>query len=233
MKLTERLQGNIALFITCLLAAAATWLLCAKSCKDSETAGSRERQREIANTPVKHYKDDNGTEHAQKGMVAEDYHALIDYYASVIDSQAALLKVKPKYIKGVVAAGIESNGSINGTVEDYVADVKPCPDSLEFNNAWDSISVREREGIWMADYKIRDSIVITQFLKKKGWFKKELILDAYSLNPNTRITGLTGVKIDLPKPKRFGIGPVILVTYKDGRFVPVAGIGAQFNLIRF
>lgn len=226
---------NILLAIAAIVLA----LLIYKGCSDHK-GDSTQRQTEIINTPVQHYTDDAGNDHAVKPVADADLYALVDQYQKIIDSQAALLKVKPKAIKQVAAVGTVTTAtikksdpvSVNGTAADYET---PCHDDLTFQDDWANIKVKkDSEGSWSVDYKTKDSVVLTQYTRKKGWFKKELYLDGYSLNPHTTITGLSNIKITEGTPRRFGIGPTLILTTSDGkRWRPVIGVGIQYNLIRF
>lgn len=103
--------------------------------------------------------------------------------------------------------------------------------SIHFEDKWLSIDGSLTDKPWT--YSIRDSLTFVSYYKKKGLFKKQLVLNAYSANPNTTITGLTAIDIAQPKPKRIGIGLQAGYYYTGKAFVPAAGIGITYNIIRF
>jgi hypothetical protein len=190
------------------------------------------KQQAVKDAPVQHYTDNAGTDHAAKPVAeAQDNEAMLDYYQSIIDSQATLLDVKSKYIKEHLSVGTVSTGSVNGTAQDYDEKAQPCPDSLQFMDRWFK-GIASKDTGWHLNYQVKDSIVFNQYEKKKGWFSRQLFMDGYSLNPNTRITGLSNIKIT-PAKKRWGIGATIIVTYDGSKWKPVAGVGLQYNFIRF
>lgn len=66
-----------------------------------------------------------------------------------------------------------------------------------------------------------------------GLGKSKSFADVKNLNPYSRTTSLRTYQVTLPRPKRFGIGPVVAYGVGENGFGWFAGVGGTWSLIQF
>lgn len=112
---------------------------------------------------------------------------------------------------------------------------------------WDTVLVRDEwtngairilsdGNVDSVGYDIRYTNRYSAVVRREGGFFKEprYHLELMSENPNVTITDARSIRVEFPKERRFGIGPMVGVGVSyDGKIHPIVGIGLQWNLIRF
>jgi hypothetical protein len=222
-------KGDVLLFIVVVAALLIAGVVIGKSCKNKKPQNLVVIS-EIKAMPVVHTKDPGGTDHAQKQVAIGDVDAMRVAFVKQIDSLAKLLKVKPKTIDRYLAIGTETTGELtsNNTAADYADYSKPCEDSLTWQDDFTKIEASKEDGKWKMKYKVKDSLNFIAY-----WKGRKLMLNGFSYNPNTIITGLNEIQVPGQKQKRWGLGINVSCIYQGGKFKPSIGAGLQYNLIRF
>ena len=187
----------------------------------------------IKDTPPEHKKDAGGTDHAEKQVAEGSTDQMRAFFLHQIDSLTALIDANTSNVTSYVGIGTESSGEMsNGTAADYTDTPVICPGSLSWSDQWSKIQATNDSGSWKVKYSFRDSLNLITYWKKKG-LKKNLYVNAFSYNPHTTIVGLNEMQLPAAKPKKFGIGLNASWSFYNGKFRPSAGVGIQYNLIRF
>ena len=193
----------------------------------------------------RNYTDDSGTVHTEiKVAQGESASNNNPYYQHKIDSMAAVLKTKNKYITDLEQLKTESSGTfipvyidtagnqfkINPRGKDSLPFI-PINTRVQFKDKFLNLNGRlNDDSSWK--YVISEELNIVTHEKKVGWFKRETTVDISSTNTNTRIVGLSAITIK-PKPKKWGIGISVGYVYTGKQYQPAVGIGIQRNIIRF
>ncbi|MEX6691264.1 hypothetical protein QTN47_27390 [Danxiaibacter flavus] len=182
---------------------------------------------------LKHYKDEAGHEHGQKVLAEADMSLLKVEYQKQIDSVTELLKIKESQLAFYTGFSTESSGSIKPRVDTVFMPDSTREFNIDFSDRWMSLNGRIGKSSNI-NYRITDSLTVTVYSKKKNFLSSlTTYIDVFSMNPNVKVTGLTGFKIPVKKPGRFGIGPYFGYGYSDGKWSPSAGVAIQYSLIRF
>ena len=85
------------------------------------------------------------------------------------------------------------------------------------------------------DLKIRNEYAVVIRQEKKGLFSKPITYaEVINRNPYTETTDMRVYQVTTPKPKQFGVGPVIGIGYTtSNKIEPYIGVGLQWSLFRF
>jgi len=195
-------------------------------------------------TPIYHT-DDSGIIHAQnkvvtplapiKGVETVAQASLVNYYNGIIAQLSARLKVQSESINTITQVSTNTSGEfkpIHDTEYVTTGDTSKRIEQISYSDKWISIKGDINDtSHWQ--YSVNDSLTIVTYQKKTGWFSHELYADAFAQNPNTHIKGLQSIKLDLPKPKKWGIGIDCGYGYNGIKFSPIVSIGIQRTLLRF
>lgn len=152
----------------------------------------------------------------------------------MVDSVLTTLKIQEKHLHEITGIGLKGNGRLRLKVDTVYVD-SSSRYAFKYKDRWIDIAGTIGSESYL-NYITTDSLIVTGYSKKKGFLglgKKEVYIDAYSLNPNSRIKGIQGVRIIKERQKRFGIGPYIGIGYDGDGWVPTVGLGANYSLIRF
>lgn len=106
----------------------------------------------------------------------------------------------------------------------------------KFNlNGWVTGNTIADKDTTLVNLKIKNdySVIIGQ--ENQGLFKKKKpFVEVINKNPYIETEALRTYEVSMPRPKRFGIGPMIGVGLgADGNIQGVIGVGIQYNLIKF
>jgi hypothetical protein len=212
--------------IVTLIAAIA--ILSFRACvKRGEKIDEYKEALQLQHDTIIRYKDVEGNQHAQVALQQADMNFLKALHAKEIDSILFLLKVKDKQVEGVTMAGIASAGTVKPKIDTIYIDSGHNNYNLSYNDKWLTLKGSIGTDNYLK-YLYRDSLVFTTVFSKRL-----LRVDAFSLNPNTTFTGLTSLRIPLPRKKKWGIGPYIGYGYNGERFIPNAGFSLHYSLINF
>jgi len=229
----------IGLVLGSLIAVLALCLFLQQSCHQPEQETKKANATFDIKPPVK-YTDEGGTVHTENEVAqAADIEGINNYYQGIIDSLMKVIKNKPKApaVQNLVLAGTETNGSFKPKIDTVYLDTNHYEApiyTINYKDKW-----LQLKGYVNADspwtYLVVDSIGLVTYWHRKHWYsKKQLLIDGFSFNPNTHLTGLTAIKLNAAQPKKWGIG--FMVGYGVGRdftLQPFVGVGIQRNFIRF
>lgn len=225
--------------LAAILGGIIVWLLL----KPSSPMATPEKGNAAIAAPIsKQYTDAAGTVHTEVKVAGVEKGSEIPlFYKRQIDSMAAVLKTKEKYIEELVQANLENSGTFIPIYIDTSGKQSLSPSDstgtiapnlgVYFNDQYLTLKGNlHKDSLWK--YSIREILNITTHYKKKGWFTRELTVDVSSTNPNTRIVGLSGISIR-PKPTKWGIGFFAGTAFDGKKWSPSIGIGIQRSFIRF
>lgn len=175
-------------------------------------------------TPIiRHYQDREGLQHAVTTIRENQTGAPV----TAISKKIA---VNPAKIKQVTNAVTTTSDTIPAIATHRVKDTTV----FDYEDDWISIHGVLHDSVQIT-YRMRDSIWLTAYQKRTGLFRKVTLLDGFSANPNTTITGLQSISLHTlnRRQARLSIGPSFGYHYAGGKFQWSAGIGIQYNFIRF
>lgn len=199
-----------------------------------KTLTNIERIVQIRDDSISYWKDKYNQEHAEKRIAQGQIEELQLVYGPLIDTVKEMLGIQASAIKNLSAVGITNSGQITARVDTYYVDSTRHL-AFNYNDKWLDIK-GSLSDLARLKYTSRDSLIVTAYTKKKGFLglgKRETYIDAYSLNPNSRITGLTGLMVLKERQKRFGLGPFVGIGWSGNGIVPTVGIGLSYDLIKF
>ncbi|MEX6689234.1 hypothetical protein QTN47_17120 [Danxiaibacter flavus] len=223
---TQRL-GIVALLILCLVLSLQTCFKKVQQVSDLKDVVNASQDT------VKKWKDKAGNEHAQKVLVTADVSLLKAVYQKQIDSITDLLNIKQSQLEAYTGVSLKNSGSIRPKVDTITLVDSSKEYQISYSDRWLSLSGKLGKDP-LINYAFTDSLTVTVYHKRKNLFSRsQTYIDVVSLNPNVTVTGLTGFRIPVKKPGRFGVGPYFGYGYSDGKWQPSAGISIQYSLIRF
>lgn len=181
---------------------------------------------------LKHYKDAAGREHAQRVLAEAGSKAIGIAYRKEIDSIKQALNIKEKQLQSFMLASTSNEGTVKLRVDTVYVDSSAAY-RFAYNDRWLDIAGTIGKNSTL-HYRMTDSLVFTTYWKRK-WFlgRKTNYIDAYSHNPNVRVTGLDGARINIQEPGRIGIGPYIGIGWNGTNWAPNIGLSLHYSLIRF
>ena len=183
------------------------------------------------------YKGKSGTVHTEIKVVQAEHDVwLEEYYQHLLKEARDSLKLKESELKEVVAASLYTSGSVKISIKRdtvRVHDTLYPAQVFKYQNKFINLVGRIENDSMDLGYKTFDSLTFVTYTKKKNWFaKKELYLNAFSMNPNASIKGLQSVKITAPPPK-WAVGITAGYYFNGQVVVPGVGIGITKTLIRW
>lgn len=194
----------------------------------------------VSNDSATYWKDKYGTTIAS----IRYYEGELSEKNSTIDSLAKALSIKPKHIKEVVTITLRGENTITtiekptikyDTVSGLVASASQDFESPYYDvTAFISLNEDEQSNLRIQTF---DTLTLVQRVVKTGSIfnrQTSIQFDIINANPYNLVTGIEAYKVELPKPKRFGIGLQVGYGFSQGLTPkPYIGIGASYNLIRF
>lgn len=208
--------------------------ICFQTCvKKQAQVNTQQKVIEYQHDTIKLYRDKAGSEHAQRRMTEADLSMLKATYQAQIDSLSNRLGIKEKQLQSVTSIGTKTEGRIKPDIDTIVKADSTTDFHFHYADKWLKL-----DG-WLGssthiDYEMQDSLIASVFFKKKNWFaKRQMFLDAFSMNPNVKTTGLTGYKVPYKEPGRWGIGPYVGLSYLNKRIQPSFGASLHYSFVRF
>jgi hypothetical protein len=134
-------------------------------------------------------------------------------------------QTKQKNVQEVTAIGAMASGFLHPTVDTVYLPDSTTTYKLRFHDGWlDLTGEIGKEPV--INYRFTDSIIITAYQKHKKTY-----IDAYSLNPNVHLTGVTALR--MLNRQHFTIGPYVGYGWNGKTFTPSVGISLQYSFIKF
>lgn len=144
------------------------------------------------NDTVSHSKDDAGRTHADRQVTVDENIIAVLYKER--DSLAKALKIAKGEIKSLVAIKSTATGVVT-LIHDTTNLRTTDSINMPFTGNDGYLFVRYVPGLPL-QYNYTDSIIAGLYYKRMQWYKpKKLFVNAYSLNPNARIEGLTAFQV--------------------------------------
>lgn len=214
--------------IPILLAILVCVFLWLKSCHNT-------RMEYIANTyklqadSIVYFKDKFNQEHAQRLAVDKGYNELKNTReALALKRKAAELGVKPRNIQSTTTIVLDRRINLDSLRREWMMQ-NPLP---EQSITWPIYRVPEEEVDTMLPNIISwsDSLSVTQYKRKTGWFSSMPMVDVTVYNPYTSVKKVESIRIKSYQ-NNLTFGPNISATFINGRIQPVFGIGIQYPIL--
>ncbi|SEV91254.1 hypothetical protein SAMN05428988_0381 [Chitinophaga sp. YR573] len=164
-----------------------------------------------------YWKDKYNTEHISK-------------MAGSIQKPSAFLnavkkQVKQEDIRDITTVSSATTGFIYPKVDTVYLPDSTTIYKFSFHDQWLNLTGEiGKESV--INYRFTDSIIITAYQKHKKPY-----VDAYSLNPNVHLTGITALR--MINRQHFTIGPYAGYGWNGKAFTPSVGISLQYSFIKF
>jgi hypothetical protein len=134
-------------------------------------------------------------------------------------------QTKQKGVHEATAIGTTASGFLYPTVDTVYLSDSTTAYKLRFHDRWLDLNGEiGKEPV--INYRFTDSIIITAYQKHKKTY-----VDAYSLNPNVHLTGITALR--MLNKQHFTIGPYAGYGWNGKAFTPSVGISLQYSFIKF
>ena len=191
-----------------------------------------EKIEAIKITPVQHHIDAQGLDHGTKQIAAADAKTINDLYDHLLDSVLKHVKTSQKNLQSVVAISTQTSDTIKPAITFVHVDtcMHDVADSLNYSDQW--INIKASIATDSLIYHINDSLIYTAYYKHVKFLKDELFLDAYSLNKNTTIKGMTAVDLQQAKPHKLGLDVTAGCFWNGNKFSPGIGAGISYRITR-
>lgn len=187
---------------------------------------------DVKSSEVETWKDKHGLSHARAMSAESDLKTLSEYYQGEIwqlYDKVEGLKKDLKNLKSATGVSTVTEGEVVTVI--VRGEPEATVHSFEYSDSWASIRGEVSADSLKMRYMVTDSIVFATYYKSKGFLKgKQLYIEGVSLNPNTRITGISNIQVGKDKPKRFSLG--VGVNYGLGVGFS-AGASIHYSLLRF
>lgn len=159
------------------------------------------RITEVISDSVKHWKDAADREHAQRIIAQADLASLQFRYGPLMDSIMTTLRIQGKQLEQITTIGLESTGRVYTEIDTVIIGGEKV---VGYRGTDGYLTLNGHVGTGaFADYKYQDSLAVVAYWKRrpfklwrpKDWGKKDLTVDAWSMNKNARITGLQSLHV--------------------------------------
>ena len=169
---------------------------------------------------VARVEDINNREHAQINSLTADLATVRLLYANLLSSKANELKVKDAKIQSITNFSTSRKVSLDSLIEMFAK-----RDTVKDNGKITYV-YRTRDVV----VPMRDSLSITQYMKKRGWFRKPLLMiDVISYEPTVTVAAIQGFQVrQYQNNLNFGVTLSCVPTPNGIRFLP--GIGLQYSV---
>ena len=186
---------------------------------------------------LERYRDMAGSEHASRVVMEGSFATLSELYGRDMDSVARRLRIRERQLSALTTMGTRDTGRWLGTTEvihDTVYWGRRFRDGYRFTAGDRFTAIAGMVDSTGADveWELRDSLTVATYWRRRHlWSRRELVLDAYSMNPKCTVSGLQGLRIMEPKGSRYGFcvfGGMDAVGLR-----PVVGIGVYYSIFHF
>ena len=222
----------VAAYGLCTALLLALVIYCANTCGKKHIENSLEKIESIKAAPVQHHQDKQGIDHATKQVAAADAETINALYNHLLDSVLKHVKTSQKNLQSVVAVSTETNDTVKPVISFVPVDtcISNYPDSLNYHDAWMDIKASIKTDSLI--YHGRDSIIFTSYWKHIKFMKDELYLDAFSLNKNNTIKGITAVDLQQAKPHKLGLDVMAGYFWNGKSLSPGVGAGISYRITK-
>src|SRR5690554_20815 len=186
-------KANIITTVICALALVLLW-------QEKKQHMNLQRIIEAKETELEIWKDKEGLSHARALAAEADRKTLSEYYQSEIwqlYDKVEGLKKDLKNLKSATNISTVTEGEVVTVI--IRGETEDAAHSFEYSDSWASIRGEVSADSLKMRYMVTDSIVFATYYKSKGFLKgKQLYIEGVSLNPNTRITGISNIQVGKP-----------------------------------
>lgn len=195
---------------------------------------------DTSNNKVKYLTTSLNNQAAELSQTQSSKKILQQVFSKQLDSVSKILNIKKKDITGVTTITTSTSQDIKTSVTtskdtSHLPGLKPDTTkkiySFNYNDDFLNLSgiLKSPFDTVAIKYHNTDKLSLVQ-----RNIKDKIIIDAFSLNPHTSVTGMTSFNVSLPKVKHWGVGVAGGVTI-DKNFKPALGatIGITYNFLSF
>lgn len=228
-KLSLSQWGNLVLLSLCLI-------LLLDHCLKGNQISRLTQEKNFLSDTMKTYKDKEGLNHSSIRVSTLSQSDLNQLQPGLLKEISRKTTVKPSGIKSYINAASETTQELRTytIIHDTVYAGNDFAPSFKYHDKWIDIEGELLEDTVNLKYTIRDSLWFVTYWKHSGLFNKNLLIDGYSSDPNTKLTGIKAISLDKENnPVRLSLGPVLSMSLQNGQVKPTLGFGIQYNLIRF
>jgi hypothetical protein len=193
-----------------------------------------ERIREIRDDSISYWRDKFGREHAQKEMAQAGLSVIQSVYGPIIDSVLTALNIQGKQLQQLTLVGLQNSNTVSLKVDTVFLDSSQHY-NFSYQDRWIDLDGRIGKDSYL-NYSTFDSLVITGYIKKYGFLglgRRETMVDVYSINPHSKISGLQGISIQKERAKRFGLGPYAGFGWNGRQWSISGGIALTYDILKF
>lgn len=184
------------------------------------------------------WKDESGRWHAATVAAQLSESELRKYYENEVQEIRSDYNVKLKNVTAYLKAELQTHQVLRMKADTgnviNISNTNGIDTALfHYADPWLTLNAQLHSNELTIYQERRDSI---SFLisHTRPWIfgPSTYMVNGISYNPNTVISGLTGVTIRIPQ-KRFGVGPYLGYGYYGGKWCISGGISLHFSLIQF
>jgi len=171
---------------------------------------------------------------ATNKMIAETYAGEVKALRGQFDG----LKTNLSNLKQYITTKVETSGTVTTVLRDTVyinqGDTTQAKTFL-YSDEWLMLDGTIFDDSIKVSYYVKDSLTFVSYYKKRKLtelFKKpELLIDAISYNPHSRVSKIRSLAVAPPRNKRIVV--VAYAGYDPFNKTPSVGLGVGFKLIEF
>lgn len=175
----------------------------------------------IHHQQITQYEDKFGNLHSQVKTLEGTISELKIVHEQELSHKAAELNTKVKNIKGVVNITTERRVNIDSLVR-----ANARFDTIHIKGKDTTLYIARTDSLFLPFY---DSMSITEYRKRVGWFKHQTYIDVATYNPSVKVKSIDGFHVT-DYQTNLNFGPIISCDFKGNIQY---GIGLQFKLFGF
>lgn len=210
-------------------------ILKAKSCNElNQFNNILANKQDSINT----WKDESGRWHAATIAAQLSKDELKKYYEKEVEEIRRDYNVKVKNVAAYLKADLQSSQVIRLRTDSgnviKVSNINGIDTAIfHYDDPWLTLSAQLHDNDLIISRQNRDSVSFLISQTRSGILGPTTYrLNGISYNPNSVITGLSGVMLNVPN-RRLGIGPYVGYGFVGYKFCFNAGISFHYSLIRF
>jgi hypothetical protein len=184
---------------------------------------------------VTYWKDAAGREHA-RAVIAENSVAELrgnERTAHLLDSVLRTLNIQAKQLQSITALSMEARGRVAVRIDTIPPSGGNPAYAYSGTDGYLTFDADTRRGAFL-NYTYADSIIMAGYYKRRPLFrgglagKKDLYIDAYSMNKNARIKAATALQVRRDYFDRLQLDAYGELMIAPGQARPAAGLSLRY-----
>lgn len=172
-----------------------------------------------------------------KDSIIQDLQKLVNQYKNKLEAGSSVTstkietKINTVHKTKIIDLGHEdfvsdSLAAVNDTIVKFLRVYPTYEDSIK--NEWIDYSTIINKDSAIMKLKVNNS-----YSTIVGVNKGKPFVDIINHNPYSTVTSIRSYQVTLPKPKKWGIGGSVGVTYYSNKAQPYIGVGLNYDFIKF